>query len=92
VDELSLQSPDKRMAKVLVDVDLHARLLESLEIDWRGLIMVQRLDYLGIPFWCTLCRRTGHLRRDCQHSMGDSDSEATMFGKSEDLYTQGVDS
>jgi hypothetical protein len=58
VDEIALQSQDKRMAKVLVEVDIHAGLLESLEIDWRGHILVQRLDYLGIPFRCTLCRRT----------------------------------
>jgi hypothetical protein len=25
----------------------------------------QKLDYLGIPFRCSICRRTGHLRRDC---------------------------
>jgi hypothetical protein len=58
VDELSLQSSDKGMAKVLVEVDIHAGLLETLEIIWRGHILVQRLDYLGIPFRCTLYRRT----------------------------------
>lgn len=36
--------------------------------------MVQRLDYLGIPFRCSLCRRTGHLRRDC--SFGDNNGDA----------------
>jgi hypothetical protein len=40
VDEMSLQSPNKIMAKVLVEVDLHPGLLEILEIDWRGLILV----------------------------------------------------
>jgi hypothetical protein len=92
VDEIYLQSPDKIMAKVLVEVDLHPGLLEILEIDWRGLILVQILDYLGIPFRCTLCWRTGHLRRDCQHFVGDLDLEATMFRNSKDLYTQGEDS
>jgi hypothetical protein len=28
-------------------------------------LFAQRLDYLGIPFRCSFCRRTGHLRRDC---------------------------
>jgi hypothetical protein len=56
VDETTLQSQDKRMAKVLVEVDIHAELLKSLEIEWQGHILVQRLDYLGIPFRCTLCR------------------------------------
>jgi hypothetical protein len=54
VDELALQSQDKRMEKVLVEADIHAGLLETLEIEWRGHLLVQRLDYLGIPFHCTL--------------------------------------
>jgi hypothetical protein len=81
VDELSLSTPDKRLAKVLVEVDIHVGLLEALEIDWRGYILGQRLDYLGVPFRCSLCRRTGHLRRDCQGTMEEEDSEVTMLKK-----------
>jgi hypothetical protein len=33
VDEYALRSTDKRMAKVLVEVDINVGLLESLEID-----------------------------------------------------------
>jgi hypothetical protein len=92
VDETALQSQDKRMAKVLVEVDIHVGLLESLEIDWRGHIIIQRLDYLGIPFRCTLCRRTGHLRKDCQQAYGVLDSEDSMEDLTKDLYSTGVDS
>jgi hypothetical protein len=28
--------------------------------------MIQRLDYLGVPFRCSICRSTAHLRRDCK--------------------------
>jgi hypothetical protein len=71
VDEEAIQSLDKRMEKVLVEVDIHAGLLETLEIEWRGHLLVQRLDYLGIPFRCSLCRRTRHLRKRNVHiSMG----------------------
>jgi hypothetical protein len=56
VNETALKVQDKRMAKVLVEVDIHAGLLESLKIEWQGHILVQRLDYFEIPFQCTLCR------------------------------------
>jgi hypothetical protein len=35
------------MARVLVEVDIHAGLLEILDIEWRGHLFAQRLDYLG---------------------------------------------
>jgi hypothetical protein len=34
VDEKGLQAPDKRMACVLVELDLHVGLMESLELEW----------------------------------------------------------
>jgi hypothetical protein len=64
VDESSLLSPDKHMARVLVELDIHASLMDSLELEWRGQVMVQCLDYQGLPFCCTSCRRTRHLRKD----------------------------
>jgi hypothetical protein len=85
VDETTLRSPDKRMAKVLVEVDVHVGLLEVLEIEWRGLLFVQRLDYLGLPFRCTVCRRTGHLRKECPNIFGslvEEDSTDEMPGDS----------
>jgi hypothetical protein len=65
VDTASLASSDRKMAKIMVELDIHAGLPEVLNIDWRGHHFAQRLDYLGIPFRCSFCRRTGHLRRDC---------------------------
>jgi hypothetical protein len=53
------------MEKILVEVDIHGGLLENLEIDWRGFIYTQRMDYLGVPFRCSRCRQTGHLKKDC---------------------------
>jgi hypothetical protein len=63
VDEQSLNAPDRRMGKVLVELDIHSGLLESLEIDWRGHTLSQKLDYLGIPFRCSFCRRTRPLEK-----------------------------
>jgi hypothetical protein len=80
------------MAKVLVEVDIHAGYWNLLEIDWRGHIIVQRLDYLGIPFRCSLCRRTGHLRKECHSALGMSDSEDSLEDQSKDLYMDVADS
>jgi hypothetical protein len=53
------------MEKVLVSMDIHSGLPEVLEIEWQEEVF-RNLDYLGLPFRCTFCRSTGHLRRDCQ--------------------------
>ena len=73
-----MHSLDKRMAKVLVQVDIHEGLLEVLEIEWWGLLFVQRLDYLGLPFCCTLCKKTDHLRKECQNTYGSLPDDDTM--------------
>jgi hypothetical protein len=65
VEPLTLTGPDKKMEKVLTEIDIHECLLETIDIEWRGQLIRQKLDYLGIPFRCTLCRNTGHLRKDC---------------------------
>jgi hypothetical protein len=80
------------MGKVLVEIDIHSGLLESLEIEWRGHTVTQRLDYLGIPFRCSTCRRTGHLRRDCLGVVEEEESEASMLRKSAREVSPGVDS
>jgi hypothetical protein len=64
-DKNQLETSDRRMARIYVEIDIQAGLPEVLEIDWRNQLVSQRLDYLGIPFRCSICRRTGHLRRDC---------------------------
>ena len=66
VDDEALLASDKKIGRVLVEIDIHAGLLESLEIVWSGHHLIQTLDYLGIPFKFSQCRKTGHMRRDCQ--------------------------
>jgi hypothetical protein len=56
VDEKVLNSSDRCMAKILVEVDIHGGLLETIEIDWHVFIYKQRLDYLGVLFRCSFCR------------------------------------
>lgn len=44
VDEKGLNSQDKRMAQVLVEIDIHTGLMETLELEWRGQVTLQILD------------------------------------------------
>jgi hypothetical protein len=44
-----------------------------------GHLRSQRLDYLGVPFCCSLCRQTGHLRRDCQGGTKEESSESSVL-------------
>jgi hypothetical protein len=58
VDERGLHAPDKHMARVLVELDLHAR---SHGLARAGVARSgdgATLDYQGLPFHCTSCRRT----------------------------------
>jgi hypothetical protein len=80
VDETCLLSTDKRMARVLVELDLHAGLMDSIELEWRGQVSVQRLDYLGLSFRCSSCRQTGHLRKDCHPSFAPEEDDDQFSG------------
>ena len=45
-----LEGEDKRVGKILVKINIYKGLLFELEVDWRGNIFIQPLDYWGIPF------------------------------------------
>jgi hypothetical protein len=67
------------VARVMVEIDIHVGLLECIDIDWRGKLFRQSLDYLGIPFRCTLCRKMGHLRNVCPGRIDEEQSEESML-------------
>jgi hypothetical protein len=66
VDKDSLSAVSRKIGRVMVEMDIHLGLPENLEIEWRGRRYLQRLDYLGVPFRCSFCRSTSHLRCDCK--------------------------
>jgi hypothetical protein len=79
VDKSSLSAASRKVGKVLVEMDIHFGLPEVMEIEWRGRQVLQRLDYLGLPFRCSFCRSTGHLRRDCKGFLvEEEESEDTL--------------
>jgi hypothetical protein len=72
----------KGFGRILVEIDIHTGLLETLEIVWCGYYLSQTLDYLGIPFRCTRCRKTGHLWWDCVGILEEEVSEGTLLERS----------
>ena len=53
---------DKRIACVLVELDVSQGLPAEVEILCGEHLIVQKLDYLRVPFRCSICRETRHLR------------------------------
>jgi hypothetical protein len=67
-----------------------------MEIDWRGRRIVQRLDYLRIPFRCSYCHETGHLRKTCKGRVEEEISENTALHRDwrendEEVNSTGLD-
>jgi hypothetical protein len=50
MDEESILASEKHLCRVPMEIDIHASLLEEIELEWRGMPRVQRLDFLGIHF------------------------------------------
>ena len=55
VEEDFMNSYDKKMARILVELDISKGLLAKIEILCRERLFSQRLDYQGIPFRCSCC-------------------------------------
>lgn len=36
------------MARILVELDIHVGLMDTIEVEWSGQVLVQRLDYQGL--------------------------------------------
>ena len=53
------------MAKVLIELDVSKGLLPDIDIVCNSSFFTQRLDYLNMPFRCSYCHETGHLRNKC---------------------------
>jgi hypothetical protein len=92
VDKQALVASYNKLEKVLVELDIHTGLMESLDIVWRGHYIYQKLDYLGIPFRFSFCRKTDHLRRHCPGFAKEEKSEDTMLNFSTRVDSPGVDS
>lgn len=71
---------------MLVEIDLHAGLSDSIEIEWRGHLRCQRLDYLGVPFHFSRCRQMGHLCKECQGVIEEESYESSVLRRPTSEY------
>ena len=62
---------DKRMASVLVEMDVSLGLPSEVDILWGDGIFYQRLDYWNIPLCCHHFCDTGHMKNKCLHLLRD---------------------
>jgi hypothetical protein len=65
VDPKLLTGSNRRVGKLLVEVDLFGGLPNEIDIGWHGVMIQQRFDFLGVPFRCTIYKETGHLWFQC---------------------------
>jgi hypothetical protein len=57
LDKDFLNLEDKRIARVLVELDLSKGLLEKMEIEWGLGVFIWTLDYWKLPFRCSDCMK-----------------------------------
>ena len=75
---------DKRVARILTEMDISWGLPVEVEILCNERLLIQRLDYLHIPFRFSYCRSVDHLRNSCPHrfsrrnNLGIGDSRTPM--------------
>jgi hypothetical protein len=86
VDEAGLKSTDKRLARVLVEIDVTTGLMDSLEVEWRGQVMVQRLDYQGIPFSVLTLSTHWSFKKRLLFGDNDGDVEDSQENSTLDAY------
>jgi hypothetical protein len=87
-----LTDPAWKVGRILVEMDIHCGLPETIDIEWRGRRLIQSLNYLGIPFRCNLCRQTSHLHRDCTGKEAEDLSENIVLQRDPPDYMDEADS
>ena len=68
-----------------MELDVSHGILPEIEIDCNSVVITQKLDYLRMPFRCSYCHETGHLRKSCSFllqgiplSVGFADTDPSL--------------
>ena len=89
VDLSFLETREKKVARILVNINLREGLAESINLEWGPVIIPQILDYENVPFRCRRCHVYGHPASACtlsarpQNGIRRKDFEATYKGSHE---------
>jgi len=65
-DESFLETKQKRIARILVNINVREGLGDEIELVLGSYRHIQKLDYENIPFRCRRCHEYGHLVADCK--------------------------
>ena len=63
-----VETKEKKVARILVNINLREGLAESINLDWGPVIIPQILDYENVPFRCRRCHVYGHMVSECNLS------------------------
>lgn len=55
IDEKYLNAMDKRVARLLVEVDISKGLVLEFKLVWRNKVFTQKVQYWRAPFRCIFC-------------------------------------
>lgn len=69
---------EKRIGRILVEVDVSLGLIDELHIEWQGRQFTHIIDYWGVPFRCSNYKEVGNLWRDCAGSSTGRDSSHSI--------------
>lgn len=75
VEKVSMCGEDRKMARVLVDLDISEGMPDSFQILWEDFIINQRLDYKVIPLIFVICHETRHFKSDCNAGFAGNNLE-----------------
>ena len=63
-------------------MDISRGLLAEVEILCNEHLLIQRLDYLHVPFRCSCCHAVGHLRNSCPNRFSGRDDPGIVDSRS----------
>ena len=65
IDRNSLHGMNKMVASIMVELNISKGLPTKIKVIWGNRVILQKMNYLHIPFRCFYWRETGHVKARC---------------------------